>query len=336
MKPQLNIGSTERPFFIDPAGITAVHIYPEKKELSLYNEKGQLAWINFDSWGVDAETLVDKLASAGNKLLPFPVRYDGKEYAHFVSPQAVTFATVSQPGKDEGKRGVILGVKGVGREESNGVTADELNDLLTAVKAAGKTLLEYTPDVAHARWSWAEKLYIDPASVTEIRDDGFQVNVNFEASGSLDVQTRTYDGKDNARMNVLLNKLWKERREEFKDLNDCYAEAQRLSDAALAQARLDFADGLAAANGTLTKIENQPRALYVQPEAFAYVTFYNDDRSETSADYKFLMTLQRQKTPDNPYAEGLRAYFNSAADRQASFDALTKPQQKKPAPAPKP
>jgi hypothetical protein len=267
------------------------------------------------------------------------VRYDDKEYAHYVAPKAVTFATVSQPGKD-GRIGAIVGVRGVGREESNGLEPQELQALLDAVKAAGTTMLEFKPEEAHARWCSAAALYIDPLSVREIRDDGSQVNVYFEASGSLDVQTRTYDGKDSERLNVLLNELWDKRQDEFKDLNACYREAQRLQKIEEDRTRISIAESIAALNPTLTRVPQTGRAVYVHPEDFAYVTFYTDEKPDAAPEYKYSMSLERQKTANNPYPEGVRLYFNSVAARAEAFealqgDALQKPAAKKlPPPAP--
>jgi hypothetical protein len=48
MKNLLNIAaSDEKPLYLDAASVTGVQVYPEKRELSIYNQQGQLLWINY-------------------------------------------------------------------------------------------------------------------------------------------------------------------------------------------------------------------------------------------------------------------------------------------------
>lgn len=329
MKKLINIASEEKPLMIDAASVTGVQVWPEKKELSIYNEKGQLLWINYEQWKVDPGTLADKLAAAGNRMVSFPMRDEGKEYPHYIAPSAVTFATVTEVTKD-GTIGAIVGVKGVGREESYGTKPEELQSLLDGMKKAGKTVLEFKPDVAHARWYNAAALYIDPAAVNEIRDDGYQVNVYFEASGALDVQTRLSSDQKNERENELLNKFWEESGKGDGSIQAAWKKASETVKEEENRARQGFADSVAAANGGLMKVPNKLHALYIRPDAFDYVTFHDDDRKDTQPEYRYAMMLQRQKTADNPYPEAMRAYFNSAAERQVSYEAIIAAEQPRP------
>ncbi len=333
MKTLLNIASEDKKhLYIDPATVTGMYVNPEKKELSLSNEKGRMLWINYEGYGVDPDVLLEKLATAGNKLVAFPVRYDGgKESLHYIAPSAVTYATVTEVTK-EGNVGAIIGIKGEGRLESYGTKPEELQTLLDAVKATGKTLLEYKPDEAHSRWYNAAALYIDPAAVTSIREDGYQINVYFEASGSLDVQTSRDSAKKSDRESELLDQLWEDGKgTKFKTPNEAWAVARKMLEAEESQQRRDFANGIAAANGTLTEISPGTRAIHIRPEDFAYITFHDDDKKDVTPGYQYMLILQPQKTPDNPYAEGVRAYFNTAADRTAAFEALTDSAPKAPA-----
>lgn len=333
MKNPVNIASDEKPLVVDAAAITGFQVYPDKKELSLYNEKGQLLWINYESFQVDPDKIAGKLAAAGSPLVYFPLRYEDKEYVHYIAPSAVTFATVTEPDKD-GKIGAIVGVKGLGREESYGTKPEELQALLDAVGASGKKLLKFEPEEAHARWYNPAALYIDPATVTEIRDDGHQVNVYFDGSGSLDVQTRSHSDKQSERENELLNEYWnsREKYDDIKELKDAWRKAQSAVKAEETAARQSFANAVAAANGNLVKVPNESRALYIRPGNFDYISFYDDDRKDTSPEFKYLMTLQRQKTADNPYPEGLRAYFKTAAERAEAYAELTGTEPAKPLP----
>lgn len=324
MKNFVNISaSEEKPRFIDLSSVTAIHVQPEKGELTIFNEKGVLLYLNAKASSIDTDLLLQKLSDAGNPLVALPARYDDKEYPHFVSPKAVTFATVTEVTKD-GTQGVIVGVKGLGWEENNKTKPEELAALLDAVRATGATLLEFKPEEAHARWYNAAALYINPAAVREIRDDGTQVNVYFAASGSLDVQTNDHTYQRD-RVSEILNDLLGDKDPAASDLRAIGREAQRLAKEEETAARVNFAAKLAAAAGTLTQVQTNGRAVYVKPEEFVSVSFYNDDRAETGAAFKFSMSLERQKSADNPYPEAVRVFFNSAAEREKSFQALVSP-----------
>ncbi len=321
MKNLVNISaSEEKPRFVDLSTVTAIHVLPEKDELTIFNEKGVLLYLNAKSSNIDTGALLQKLADAGNPLVSLPMRHEDKEYPHFISPRAVTFATVTEVTKD-GTQGAIIGVKGAGWEENYHVKPAELSSLLDAVHATGKTLLEFKPQEAHARWYNPLALYIDPAEVREIRDDGSQVNVYFNASGSLDVQTNDHTFKRD-RVSEILNNLLEDKDASVSDLQALSREAQRRAKEEETADRVNFATKLAAASGALTQVQTNGRAVYVKPEDFTSVSFFNDDRPDASAAFKFSMSLERQKTSDNPYPEPVRVYFNSAAEREESFKAL--------------
>ena len=290
MKNLINITtSSEKPTFVDAASITAILIQPNGGILSIYTEKGMLFGLDMKSWNVDADDLLQKLDAAGNPLTALPMRHDGQEYPHFIAPHAVTFATLTPVSKD-GTQGIIAGVKGLGWEENYEAKPEEVTALLDAVRASGTQLLAFTPAEAYARWSTSAALYIDPASVTEIRDDGGQLNVSFAASGTLDVQTEHYSS----------------------------AAPRRTRDEEHA-ARADLAAKIADANGTLTQIPGASRAVYVQPAEFSAIRFHTADDSAAN---KYSMMLERPKTAENPYREAVRVSFNTSAAREAAFQEL--------------
>jgi hypothetical protein len=282
--------SSTQPTFIDASTVTAIQVDAGRGEMAIFTEQGMLYHLEMKSWNVDANDLVQKLAAAGNPLVALPMRdHDGKQHPRFIAPAAVTFATITEVTQD-GTQGIIAGVKGLGWEENYGSTPAEITTLLDAVRKTGKQLMTFAPDEARARWSTPAALYIDPAAVREIRDDGGQVNVVFQASGSLDVQVYTPNAK--TRMT--------------RDEED--------------SARLAVAAKIAAANGTLTQITGTSRALYVTPDVFSSIRLHTNEQ----ATQKYGMSLERQKTAANPYPEAVRAYFNTAAERDASFEAFIK------------
>ncbi len=289
MKNLINITtSSEKQTFVDASSITAILIQPKDGSMAIYTEKGLLFSLEMKSWQVDAEDLLQKLAGAGHPLTSLPMRHDGKEYPHFIAPHAVTFATLTPVTKD-GTQGIIAGVKGLGWEENYEAKPAEITALLDAVRASGTQLMELAPAEAHARWSTPAALYIDPASVTEIRDDGGQLNVSFIASGTLDVQTEDYT-----------------------------VSTRRSRDEEHA-ARAVLATKIANANGSLTHIPGASRAVYVQPQEFAAIRFHTSDDSSAN---KYSMMLERPKTAENPYREAVRVSFNTAAARETAFQQL--------------
>jgi|GEM_PF-2496325 len=302
MKNLINITtSSDNPTFIDAHSVTGIHVFPDKGEMGIFGENGLLYAVEMKSWNIDANDLLQKLADAGNPLLALPLRHDGKEYPHFIAPHAVTFVTITPVTKD-GTQGIIAGVRGIGWEENYEATPAEVTTLLEAVRKAGKQLMELLPSEAHARWSRPAALYIDPASVQEIRDDGGQVNVVFKASGTLDVQ-----------------------------INDPEYKIQ-MTRAEEDSARLALATKIADANGTLTHIAGASRAIYVTPDVFSSIRFHTNEKS----DNKYGMSLERAKTPTNPYPEAVRAYFNTAAARESSFNEIVAASQAAPQTAAKP
>ncbi|HRI76675.1 MAG TPA: hypothetical protein PLX33_06770 [Alphaproteobacteria bacterium] len=302
MKNLINITTShDNPTFIDAHSVTGIHVFPEKGEMAIFGENGLLYALEMKGWNIDADDLLQKLAGAGNPLIALPLRHGGTEYPHFIAPHAVTFATIT-PVSQDGTQGIIAGVRGVGWEENYEATPAEVTTLLEAVRKSGKELMEILPDEAHARWSRPAALYIDPASVQEIRDDGGQVNVVFKASGSLDVQVNDPEYK----------------------ISMTRAEEE--------SARLALAAKIADAHGGLTHIAGASRAIYVTPDVFTSIRFHTNEKSEN----KYGMSLERPKTPTNPYPEAVRAYFNTAAARENSFNEIVAAAQSKPQGAAKP
>ncbi len=318
--PLVNIAPDEaQPYFVDSDDITGLHHHismengKEKNELSIYNSKGQLAWLNADSFNLDATTAVAKLREAGVPMVKFPVRWPAdndsyKEYVHYINPEAVTFATVSKPGKD-GKIGTIVGVRGVGWEESYGTEPADLEELMNTVSAV-KNLKTFTPDIAEARWSGAQMLYIDTASVVKVRDDGYQVNVDFEGSGSLDVQIPAAD------VNKIANEIYKGG-EDTRNLNEIFAEAHVLAKEASRKARLDFAKIAASGNPDLIDLSSAERAIFITKEDIGSVSFHDDEKSG-----KKLLRLKPQKLHQNHYPDSINISFNTAAEREEMLQRL--------------
>ncbi len=324
--------SDDKPLFIDPSEVTGVRVFPDRNEMSIYNARGQMLFIKADQWDMDTADAVQKITASGNTLVSFPQRYDDKEFPVYISPAAVTFATISGTSED-GTAGAIVGVRGIGRQETNAATQEEISTLLEAVRAT-KTLAEYKPEDVHARFYRAAGLFIDPASVTKIVDDGYQVMVSFDQTGSLDVQVPQLEmGKILKAIGyspVVAIKPGMSAQEEMDKMERLQQEAYRLKDEGERQSRMTFANGLAALNGTLDVIPTQDRAIHMHKKDITYISFYNDDEKS-----RYSMNLNPQPTATNPYPDALTVYFKSASERKDAFDKLQALTPKK-ASAPKP
>ncbi|MDE1151466.1 MAG: hypothetical protein PW788_02920 [Micavibrio sp.] len=313
----INIAKDDtRPLFVEASDVTGVHINKGadgKTEFTVYNSAGQLAWVDAAGWNLDPADAIEKLRAAGAPLVQFPVRWPAdndtlKEYDHYINPEAVTYLTVSAEDKT-GNYGTIVGVRGIGREESYGTKPEELEELLNAVKAV-KALQTYAPDEAHARWSRASALYIDPASVTQVRDDGYQVNVWFEGSGSLDVQVKRHD------VNEISNDIFNGG-EDKRNLREIFAEATSKAHTLDTSARVSFSKAVASVNTSMIDMSTPERSSFINRALIGFVSFHDDERSGRKS-----IHIHSQKSASNPYPDSISFSYATNEDRNAAFQDL--------------
>lgn len=306
---------------LDVASLTGAVFYPADNAMQLYNATGQLVLVQCPQGRADMEAFVAQLVAAGAPLLPLA---DDKCLV-YASPHAVCFATTNIHGD------VLVGIQGIEWFETKDGKAWQT--LFAAVRQTGNTVVSYAPDVAHARFSEPAALHIVPAHIVRMSGDGSfdQLNVNFSQCGSLDVQAGgSYQQRDKLQ-NELLNKFWRERRDEFPTPNDADAAAKKEVDRLTLAARRTLAAELAAQAGSrLTEIQNDQRPIYVQLQDFSHVLTFDAEK----AGDKYHLSLRNKDSAGN-YRETMTAYFNSAAERDASLDALKHMIGKKSAPAPK-
>ena len=292
MRTPINLTtSEENPRFIDAESVTAVFADPVRSQILVFTKDGLYEELDTKHLSAEREQLLKKLSDAGNALFAMPLRRDGIEYPQFVSPAAVTYATVAEP-TPSGATPVIVGTKGVPWQSNYDTKPEEIAGLLDAVRRTGKTLLQFAPDQAQANWVKQAALYVDPEAVREIRDDGMQLIVSFAHTGELHVTTAIpgYDG---------------------------LREFERKQEAAN---RVALAATLAGANGTLTQVTGVARAIYIHPEEYTDPQFHTVQKNAEPA--RYAMSLRRQKTAENPYADILRLYFNTEAERAQSFKKM--------------
>jgi hypothetical protein len=309
----VNIAKTDsKPLFIDASDITSVLILPEKNEIGIYNSKGLLIHIADKSWNVDVTAVAQKLIDSGVSLQVFPTGYNTNERQQYVSPAAVTYITHSKP-MDDGKVALVIGVKGSGQESTFGATQAEVEALVAAVSAK-KDLLKYLPDIAYSRCSNPAALYIDPKSVTRITTNAHhsQIDVGFEKSGSLDVQMIGLN------VNTIANEIYK-RDGQTTDLQAVFDEAQRRKDTTDKQAKFKFAHEIAIRHGGLIPVPNPERAVYIQREDIASISFHED---KDERDNKHILYIRPQTTTANPFPQAISLFYKTVEDRMATFNLL--------------
>lgn len=318
MSKYVNISSDpENKLYVDAESVTTVWVDKRKNEMAFYNSENMFLHTQYKTssssergWNIDPDQVIETLAMLGVGLVPLPVRWaenKTNDIVQYVAPSAVAYITVSQPGKD-GLYGVILGVQGVGREESYEVSEDELSAIVTAVKSVpGKTIMEFGPEEAEARWTRPEKLYIDPTTMKSVKEDGHGgVDVVWKNVGRLDIRVPKVDA------NEMLATIRNENpRIALKDA------FQMISEVSENNRGKSLAAKLAQANGELTGFTEAERHAYFMPENIAYIQAYQEKE-------KHILYVRTQKTENNPYPEPIRLAFGDKAKRDAALQVLEK------------
>lgn len=331
--------SKDAPVYIDPASVTSVFVnynaVKKEHEIALNNAKGQFLYRSRKDGedGIDPEKLLKALADAGNTLVTLSGSSGDKDSTRYISPAAVNYVTWSEPNKD-GTVSTVFSVAG-DRVDSHGTKPEELKAVLDGIKAAGTKMVEFNADEARASWMRGGGLMVDPKRVEMINVDLIQVSVHFPGGDWLPLQQPERDDREND----LLNELWDDGKGKYKTPNDAWREARRVVKEEEMDQRNTIAKKVGDATG-LTMITGTKWPSWVNPAAYSTVHFWDDkDRKDAHPDQKFIFTLQPQRTRENPYPREVRAYFNTAALRDASFAALNAPKAEKPKakakPAPK-
>lgn len=310
-----------KPLFINSSDVTALQIAESGKEIIIYNGQGRMLHAKLQDWNLDVADVVQKLEKNGVCLLPFTMRHQGKEHQHYIVPSAVTFATVSLPGKKDGMVGAIVGVRGAGQIETweGGTTQSEIDNLIDAVRQT-KTLFEYKPEDAHSRWYESAALYIDPASVVRMKGsfNYDQIDVSFDNSGSLDVQVayhNQFDPKtsfEQKAIDIYNNKKYTGPHQDFEAIKDIVDQLKKEA----FQARVDFVNKIAAANSDLLNISTKAQAAFLRKEDISTVSFY--EARDGGAPSLFVRSKEKQ----GGFGESFSLQFNTEAERKTTLAVL--------------
>jgi hypothetical protein len=276
-------------FNFDIAEIT--HILAYENQAMIMGKTGRLAqeyYRAFDNLR-DGEALADYVAAAGRKLLPVNIRDQNNNYdvhhIEYIAPDSVSFITVSKPG-DDGLQGVIINVHG-GWRVTTYLPARELQPFLDAVKAACPQMLTFYPDEAYSRWIRPAALHIDPAAITRMNADNYQLRVQFHnTKGDLDIQAHNGEPAPDDRgpaVNAFAEKLFK-------------------------------------ATAGLTKLNGPRDFCAVQIKNIDIVD--TDDIEPGSYSHTFFMRLCDKTNPLNPYKEAFNLYFKTAEERAGAIAQL--------------
>lgn len=290
----IDIGTPQKPFFMDVENLTCLYLSQDKKSLTLYNATGPIAQIGED-WGVDASLAADKLLALLS-FIPFG--------SLFVAPAAVAYVTLSKPSPG-GLCGITAGIKGFGTHSCSAMPLDMAEKFIEAIHASGKQFIAMDPDEAFANWTSARKLYIDPQAVTRLRTDCIQINASFENADTLGIRAKEYDTNDGA--NFL-------RREDpsFKLTMESMNRAHERATQENHKLRRALADKIAAANPRLARLSDSTHAVYVLPENIVFMSL--GENNSLCA----VMTENRKETMERQ----IHLDFASAADRQDVIDRL--------------
>lgn len=281
MSDFIKLPSASGGMFLDISGVKGLGLqkHGDQEVLVIYAE--ERIQLDYKSWKIDLDVLRDELSKHGKNFIPFEMRV-GQEPLQFYFPaDAVVYATIVED-KQEDNLGVIMGVRGIGRIESYGVTHAEWKDLSDELNKVGKVLNHYGPDVASARWHNATALYIDPKAITRIRDDGYQVNVTFGDTDMLDIQT--------PRMPYGLTAL-----DLVKEGMEPEAALQEMLSLKLQEenSRRNFAQALADAHGGLTQMPSEKFKIFIQPEEVRKIYTHDKDGFSLSLEFAGASSMDR-------------------------------------------
>lgn len=267
--------------FLDISDVKGFALHRSGNEETLVIYASETIQLNNKSWGVDLDVLRDELSKHGKNLIRFDARV-GQEPLQFYFPaEAVVYATIAEY-KQKNDLGVILGVRGVGRLESYATTREEWKALHEEIRKTGKAFDHYGPETASTRWHEPTALYIDPKTITRIRDDGYQVNVTFGDVDTLDIQTPRipygFTGLELVKQGMKPEEAYQEM------LSLKLDEKNR---------RHSFAQGLADAHGGLTQMPSEKFKIFIQPEDVRKIYTYDKEGFSLSLEFAKAGTTDR-------------------------------------------
>jgi len=268
--------------FIDTSDITGVKFHEQMPEdawdvilsgknprptkvMSVFCSEGRVIKLGLDEWKIDSAEFIKELRYAGVPLEHYPQRTAGAKRGAFsqediyINPEAVVFAAASVVTQG----GYLLSrvsVKGFYNvENSDNNSPEEWAKFLAAVSAV-KPLLEYNkPEEAFSLLGWSpydEKtrpaaFYIDPESVTQIKDIEGSENKNRRFRGRIDVSFAQAAGVDifvkDIKANDILNKMPAVDPADKSNVHEAFKAAARRATEINAATRLKFSTQLAAA-----------------------------------------------------------------------------------------
>lgn len=316
MTKYLNIvTSSKSTRHLNVSGTTAV--LQSNHYTSFYDAEGTYFGHEDKDAPLDAAQIVADMQSLQPGKVFVPVELldheDKLRGAYYIDPAAVTFMTVSMPetrGPGAGLRGIIIGVEGVGYVETR-INQSALTTLMDAVRDAGKNLLALDASEAYARWSVPETLYVDPASITRIRQDGGgQLWTEFKNSGELDIQIAKIDDQ----------KIYQDLIAKSPELSGNFnqvaglvrTEERKQENAALAR----LAQKMSLGNDALLHIPSNTHALYLQPEDVRAVQTLQRD------DGKHQLYIEFKKTLHDRYGKNASLFFETAPECDATLQIL--------------
>lgn len=267
--------------FIDTSDVTGVKFHEQMPEswdaamlnsgepcptkvMSVFSSEGEMVKLGLDEWKINPVEFIKELRYAGVRLAHYPERIAVKRGVFrqedaYINPEAVVFAAASEVTQG-GYLLSTISVKGFDyRETSNNNSPKEWAKFLDAVRAV-KPFIEYDkPEEAFSPLGWSpydEKtrpatFYIDPKSVTYIKDIKEIENKNRRFRGRIDVSFAqaaevSIFVKD-IKASDILNNIPAVNFADKSKLSEAFMEAQRCANEFNRETRLKFSNELAAA-----------------------------------------------------------------------------------------
>lgn len=314
--------------YLDAEIISTIEIYQSHGEggFRISSTKGTIYDIDAKRWGVELEDVLKKLEDAGYPLVALPGKHGDRPYDVYVSPRAVVAIDTSAVSKT-GLQGANIHMAGVGYLETTGSKAEDIDALVAAVRATGKSLITLTASPAQLKTNWYEagNVYIEPSTIRRINQTRSMLELHFENAPMLRLeQPYERDGQHIEEVVRISNAGDK------RELRDIFLEVSARHTAERQQSLETATQQFIAAAQGLTHIPAPAQHVYLRP------TDFNEAALWKAQDGKLILSLTPHR-PRDGFPEPVRLYYNNEAEREAGLAAFTgkKPAAPK-APQPKP
>jgi hypothetical protein len=215
----INIRDEDQPpIMLDVEDFAVLLECTEKRQEGLYlsdAKQGRIFSINAQSWGIDAQSIADKIQKAGVDLVKMPFYWSGTNMGrYYVNPAQVDFISITDPSKkDDGSEYVALlaSMKRGDTVETSYVPLLVAQAFVSAIKQANPNMVEITPDMAKTTVARNGFALIDPTQVKTIHPNGRnELHLSFNEGSGATFRVVEFDAikkESDVYLNRLINRL---------------------------------------------------------------------------------------------------------------------------------